>query len=185
MAPRFLPGMARWAAFAAAAALGACQTPGVPHPNAPDFVPARGSRLILNQPLTIPAHQAHVDVQDGAPKDSDKINRYYPYCRFESWRLKSTPQRIAPDTFTVTRAGLQEEANAGARVRLAAAGVLWAGDPSFVVYATSMRLRSLKQPDVYRLVCAQWAVTGPDAPTYLSLDEIRRALGGVATLELP
>lgn len=167
------------------AVLAACQGAGPPRPDAPDFVPPRGSRLVLNTPLTIPAREAHVYIQDGAPIAFDKLNPYYPYCRLESWRVSARPQHIAPDTFTVTRAGLQHEARAAASARPVAAGLLFAGDPSFIVYATSMRLRSLTQPDVYRLVCAQWVVTGPEPPNYLSLNAIRRALGGVATLELP
>ena len=57
------------------------------------------------------------------------------------------------------------------------------GDGASVrTFATRLRLRSAKQPDVYLLSCGQWAY--PAEGQHVSIREIRGVLGKIFTMQL-
>jgi hypothetical protein len=53
---------------------------------------------------------------------------------------------------------------------------------SLQTYSTRMMLRSTRQPGVFRLSCGQTAL--PHEGQHVSINEMRKALGGIFTLEL-
>ena len=153
----------------------------------PYFVVPRDSRLALTQALTIPAEEVSVYLQDGRLLPFAEVNKYYPHCKFEVYTRGATTRTVAPDKFVVTRS-LQEEslsAAAGmrhyARLRMAVTGDQPGGAP-LRSFTTRLYLRSAKQPDVYRLSCAQWGY--PPFDRHVTIEEIRRALGEVITLQV-
>jgi hypothetical protein len=53
---------------------------------------------------------------------------------------------------------------------------------SLQTYSTRMTLRSARQPEVFRLSCGQAAL--PHEGQHVSINEMRKALGGIFTLDL-
>jgi hypothetical protein len=164
--------------------LSACQTSAILDEDSPLRPPPPGSRLILNQSISIPAHSAHVVLQGGRVVSGKDINRYHPNCRLEVQKVRDTSQVLQPDEFVVLRSR-QESRTAGLEQRLHVAGPFHggAGGPSFVMYQTIFELQSVKQPQVRWMTCEQWG--DPAIGQHLTPREIRNALGDVMRLELP
>jgi len=59
--------------------------------------------LVLEEPLMIPPHRAHVKFQRG--RKVQGVNRYDPWCELETNAVSEKPQRIAPGRFRVGRIG--------------------------------------------------------------------------------
>ena len=171
-------------------ALTACHTTYDGNENSPYYVVPPGSRLALNQTLTIPAEQVGVWLQDGRVIAPNDTRMYYPHCKFESRRRLPTAQTIAPDEFIVTRitrALMHSVRIPAASDRLLAAfgfGINIGGDgPSVQTFATRMDLGSDRQPDVMRLTCGQWGY--PYDGRHVTIAEIRGALGILFDLRVP
>jgi len=176
--------------FAAALLLSACQTSYEGNEDSPYYQIPVGSKLILRQEVTIPPHVAGVYLQDGEIKPFSLVNKYYPHCRFEVWKLRDAPQAIKPDEFTITKVTqeMTDSVSAG-NVRLADVSIgigMQVGHrddgASMEIYVTRLNLRSPTQPDVFRLSCGQWAY--PPTAQHVTISEIRKALGDVFTLSL-
>lgn len=178
-------------ALAAALALPACQTSFEDNENSPYYVLPPGTRLILNQTLTIPAEQVAVWLQDGRVVPANDANMYYPHCKLELRRRLATVQTVAPDEFVVTRVtrSLLHSVHAPATGKrwLVAAGFginLGGGDgPSIQTFATRMDLGSDRQPEVLRLTCGQWGY--PHEGRHVNIGEIRGALRTIFALRIP
>lgn len=176
---------------ALAIALCGCQTPSyVGDENSPYYLVPPGSRLILQKALTIPADQLATYIQNGQVLPNNQVQRIYPFCKFELSRLANTARSVQPDEMVVTKTirSIDPWASALAAPVLVAQNVLgFMVDPytrpSIQAFSTRMDLRSSKQPDIFRLTCAQWGYPGADR--HLSISEIRRTLGDVFTLRLP
>ncbi len=136
--------------------------------NSPYYVAPLGSRVTLQQPLSIDADKLAVFIQDGRVQPFSQIRQYYPHCKFELYTMSHESRTVAPDEFTVIRV-VQEEADSAqaddvlsARAGSSARALLDNdGGPSVRAYVTRLYLRSPKQPDVYRLNCAQWGYPLP------------------------
>ena len=171
--------------------LAACQTTYIGNEDSPAYVVPTGSRAILNRALTIPPDRAGVYLQDGQVVAPGQIRSYYPHCKLEARRPLGAAQTVNPDEFVITRvsrvwanavdAGTVLYADASRALRMRASSDQDSG-PSIRAFVTNMDLRSDKQPDVSRLVCAQWGY--PHEDRHVTLKEIRRALGDVITLRL-
>jgi hypothetical protein len=123
-----------------------------------------GSRLILHQPLNIPAGKAHVVIVPGksaAAADVEAVN-----CQLEVRTLG--PGSVQPDTFDITRAEISRE---------------WITTPSIMRFYRVLHLQSARQPDVLKLMCEDW--DGPMLGRNISVPEMRAALADVITLEFP
>lgn len=165
--------------------LSSCQTSAVLDEDSPLRPPPPGSRLILNQAISIPAHSAHVVLQGGRVVSDKNINHYHPNCRLEVQKLSDSPQTLQPDEFVVRRAR-QETRTAwhGDQPRFARRVSSDSnGGPSFFMYQTIFELQSVRQPQVRWMTCEQWG--DPAIGQHLTLREIRKALGDVMRLELP
>jgi len=170
------------------ALLAACQTMSYQgNERSPYFVVPNDSRVVLTQQLTIAAEEVAVYTQDGRVLPFAEVNKYHPHCKFELYTRRNATRTVAPDEFVVTRALQEETASAAAgalryaRLRLAVIGDEPGGAP-LRSFTTRMYLHSDKQPDVYRLSCAQWGY--PPFDRHVTIEEIRRALGGVITLQV-
>jgi hypothetical protein len=126
-------------------------------------IPA-GSKLIMNQPLNIPAGRAHVVIQPG--RSGAGANEYAVNCQFEVRTLG--PVKVQPDTFDITWAELSRE---------------WVSPPNIMRFYRIFHLQSAAQPDVLKLMCQDW--DGPLLGRNISIPEMRAALGDVITLEFP
>lgn len=172
-----------------AALLVACQTSAYEgNENSPFYPVPAGSTLTLTRHLTIPAEQVAVFLQGGEVVASGGINQYYPHCKFELQRRLDKAQTVQPDSFEITKV-VQEIGHSVALDGLQLAGVSVGiginigsrGDgASLQTWSTRMTLRSARQPGVFRLSCGQTAL--PHEGQHVSINEMRKALGGVFTL---
>jgi hypothetical protein len=174
-----------------AALLVACQTSAYEgNENSPFYLVPAGSTLTLTRSLTIPANQVAVFLQGGEVVASGGINQYYPHCKFELQRRLDAAQTVQADSFEITKV-VQEIGHSVALDGLQLAGVSIGiginigsrGDgASLQTYSTRMTLRSARQPEVFRLSCGQAAL--PHEGQHVSINEMRKALGGIFTLDL-
>jgi hypothetical protein len=180
-----------------ATGLSACATPAGP----PSYLAYQrvhaGARLILNQPVQIPAGTAHVTVQGGSVgRGAEEMS---PYCLFEVSTLSEATRTVEPDAFTITRVDRSISPSSdwgqGAPFAVASLGIgigigtggWWPGSsPTQLFYKTRFWLRSTRQPDVRQLTC-QWdqmTASGAAFARHLTVEEVRQALGATFTLEL-
>lgn len=149
--------------------------------NSPFFSPPAGSQLRLTRPLTIPANDAGVFIQNGqAQYSSWHLNKYYPNCDFEVYTRADHERIIEPDTFTVKRTVRETE-----HVSLTpatVAGLDFGAGPPTENYMTVLYLHSDKQADVFRMTCQHWQ--DPSHGDHLTIKQIRQALGDLFILEL-
>lgn len=176
-----------------AALLVACQTSAYEgNENSPFYLVPAGSTVTLTRNLTVPAEQVAVFLQGGEVVASGGINQYYPHCKFELQRRLDKAQTVQPDSFEITKVvqeighsvaldGVQfAEVSVGFGIHISANGD---GDgASLQTWSTRMTLRSARQPEVFRLSCGQAAL--PPEGRHVSINEMRKALGGVLTLEV-
>jgi hypothetical protein len=176
---------------ALAIALCGCQTTSdFGNENSPYYVVPAGSRLILERELTIPPEQLAVYVQDGRVLRSGEVRHDRPFCKFELHRLAPNARTVSPDDIVVVRASQQIHSNPVARGEPVLVADNAFGDmveslvaPPIHSFATRMDLRSEKQPDIFRLTCAQWGERR--FGRHVTISEMRRTLAGVFTLRLP
>ena len=126
-----------------------------------------GSRLILNQPLSIPANTAHVRLQSGEIRSAGAIKQYYPNCNLRLRTRKNAPQTVEPDEFVISKVVYGNDVVASDNVKR---------------YYTEMQLRSEKQPDVFMLACQQW--NKPPDSSYVTVDQIGVVLSEMFTMQL-
>ena len=157
--------------------LSGCELQPVTDSNSPFYSVPEGSRLILNQQLTIPAGQARIFIQNQQLYNNvNLIDQYHPYCEFEVKTLSQSLQQIQPDDFIIYRV-VDEETQAAREPVLYASLKLSDIAPLLVAYNTTFYLKSAKQPDVLRLNCLHW--DDLNANRYLSFTEISSTLGKV------
>lgn len=140
------------------------------------------TRLTLNRALTFAADRSAVFMQGGKLTTFAALNAYAPHCKFELHDPAPEPRTVNPDTFAIV--GLREEIYLsqwppGRRTQIADSSM-----PSYFVYATVMRLNSVQQPQAFQLTCQHWEPGDSATPRYLTLDEMRQALGDIATLQV-
>jgi hypothetical protein len=168
-----------------AALLWGCSSTGNYGQESPYYRYPGENRLVLNHALEIPANWATARLQAGRVVPFGHVQEHAPHCIFEINTVSEMPQRVEPDTFTIVRVGWQISPIA-ARSGFVPA-FFYADEGSFtqMFYKTIFTLRSERQPGVRQLTCQsdQYAA-GIAIPRYLSVPEIRQALGGIFTLEL-
>jgi len=181
---------ARTAVVGAALFVTGCQTVSYQgNENSPYYVVPADSRLVLEHELTISGDHAAAYIQGGQVRSYRDVNPYYPYCKFEVRTRQDTAQTIQPDDFAVTRAFQEtpptvqnEPQRFDGRARLVRVSAQDSEGVSATVFATTMWLRSDRQPDVSRMTCAQWGY--PPLDGHLSIAQIRKTLAGLFTLKI-
>ena len=163
--------------------LSACQSWHEPSETSPYYAIPVGSKLVLNQPVTIPAGTASVYIQRGQIVPYNGRDTYYANCKFEVETIRSAAYTVQPDEFVVSKVRQRIELN-----RHFEPGTLVAqtgdssGDVTSKYYARLFYLESTKQPDVLRMVCGRWDYRA--FSNHLTIQEIRSALGDMFTLRL-
>lgn len=142
--------------------LSGCQTTRSNDPDSIWFRVPPGSRLVLNQPLEIPAERAHLMLQNGtaATVSSD----FDVSCRFEVVDLG--PRTIQPDTF---------------EVHSMSSGREWINHPHTMRFYKVIRLQSDTQADIMPMKCSY-----EDDPRFgrpVTMTQIQQALGSIFTFE--
>ncbi len=174
----------RWAALLLAClGLSACQgwlAPAAVN-SEPYYAVPVGSQLILNRRLVVTDDDDRIHFQDGRVLPYRLVNiarKYDPNCVLIVRAVGEYNHVISPDTFTIRRVRLLDDyaVMASAAPLLADGGGL-----SYQDYATVMYLHSPRQPQVDRLVCKHYQ--DPTDGAFLSLSQIREALGDIFTLK--
>ena len=160
-------------------------TPYIPGPLAYEVVKP-GSKLILNQPLTIQPDKAGVRIQFGEVVNRDNaINSWRANCRFEVYKPLPTAQIIQPEEFTITRVSTYELLVAAEHIKLAALSLsvgMADGGPNAEEMTTTFHLQSQTQPEVKQLYCQHYEKV--DDSRHLMLDEIQQTVGNIFEFQL-
>ena len=139
-----------------------CQTTATTNVNSAWFKIRPGSKLVLNQPVEIPAGEAHIKLQNG--QLSGGVDEYTVNCSFEIENLG--PHTVSPDTFQITDASDSQE---------------WVSQPDIMRFYKVLRLSSERQPEVLKLVCQDW--DGPLMGRPVTVGEIQKAVGAYFTFQ--
>lgn len=161
--------------------LSACERSMVRDESSPLYSIPAGSTLVLNTSLTIAPDHVSVYFQDGSQLDEQLLERYRPYCKFEIRTMQEYARQVQADSFLIESVYDSIEQVSLDGVRYAR---LWhASDmPAVYTYTTYLELVSPRQPDVLRMSCMHWESVLDD--NFLSIEQMRRAMGDVFTLEL-
>lgn len=167
-----------------------CQAPSRYPVDSPWYQPPAGSELVLNEAVEIPPGSATLRFQFG--RIVHGVNEFETNCVFELTTVRDAPQRVAPDTFRVTRVRSGSSIHRAARP---AAGWLKArfvsddAGPIRYYYQTEMFLHSERQPQVLMMTCQHAWDTGGFSNLALqrppTVAEMRQAFGAYFTLRLP
>jgi len=178
-----------FAAFCCVTLITACQTlSDKGNENSPYYVMPPDSRAVLHRELQIPGDDVSVFIQDGRVMPFSEVRKYYPHCKFELYTRRTEARAVMPDDFRVTRTVREEAHSAGsgllqlARLSFGIFADFDNGGPTLIAFVTRMYLRSEKQPDIFRLTCAQWGHLPDDG--HVTIAEMRRALGELITLHI-
>jgi hypothetical protein len=144
-------------------------------------VPLR-STFTLHTEITIQPDNTSVYLQFGNIEPVGNIDFYKPHCKFELYTISEQARQVRPDTFTVTRIVDQSEDVSLEWPRYAAMAMGAYDGPVHLTFSTTMYLDSKMQPDVFRMTCKRW--DWPATGEYLSINEMRQALGDYFTLTL-
>jgi hypothetical protein len=159
--------------------------------NAPDpLAQADRGRLVLNEALTIPPNAATARLQYGKVVAFNAVQEHDPFCVFEIDTVAPDPQTVSPASFAIIRVNRSVETFAGLPAfpgfqTLRVGFGDHDGRPSHLYYKTQFRLHDPGQ-GVRALTCmSNQMAPGIPVMRHLSLAEIRQALGGILSLELP
>ena len=144
-----------------AALLAGCQTTRSTNPDSIWYELPKGSKLVLNQDLEIPAGQAHTIVQNARAGTS--AYELEVSCRFEVKQLG--PRTIHPDSFLITEVSQ---------------GRQWVNEPSTMLFYKDLHLQSEQQQDILPMRCGY--TYDPLLGVPLTIEQIRETLGSVFTV---
>lgn len=172
--------------FLLALGLWSCDTPRGFGPETPYYHFQAGSRLVLTRTLEIPANWATVRLQHGKAVAFGHVQEHQPHCILEIDTVRAEPQRVEADEFAIVKAVRSESTLAARPMVFIRTAFADADRPAQMFYKTIFTLHSRRQPGVLRMTCQsdQYAA-GVGIPRHLTVGEIRQALGGLFTLELP
>jgi hypothetical protein len=149
-----------------------------------------GSVLTLHRPLELPGAGDFLYIQAGETLRLRDVQALEPHCYLETRSVPPPGYRVEPNRFTVTRVTRQTFYSglppAGGLLRVGNEG--GDGSPTALYYISHFWLEPEKPTDVYRLTCQVDRLTvsaPPLAGTYVSAEEVRAALGGLFSLDLP
>ncbi len=165
----------------------ACSQQNVKNVDSAFYAVPVGSSLSLNQDVTIAANQVAVYMQNGQIMKEADVDKYYPNCKFELYKISESPRVVMVDTFEVIKvvddieaSFVSERVYVASRESTLAFGLL--GRSQVLNYVTLIYLRSEKQKDVFRISCQHWEDTLDDM--HLSINQMRTAMGNIFTLSV-
>jgi len=160
--------------------LSACSQQIINKENSDLYTIPLGSIFVLHQPLLVTAYHARAYIQYGQLKSEKQVDEYYPHCEVELNHVKPVPQHIFPNRFKVIRV-LDDEYEAQRHVLFASLMPVDDG-PIFVGFASEYYVQAEKASDVFKITCLHWDDANEER--YLTVSEIRQALGSVMSLIL-
>jgi len=174
--------------------LGACQYNNYVYEtpyDEPWRVPKKGTIIELKQGLTFSPGSSRVYIQDGEVSNRRGIDDYRPWCQFYLYESKDDMKHrrtIEPDQFTVINASQRVDYVLAKPLEVAAVGFgspyMYARDEAGAqTLATTMKLKSAKQPQVHELKCA--VSDDMRRENFVSVNKIQATLGEIAHLQLP
>jgi hypothetical protein len=173
-------------------ALGACSTLESPNPASPYYAYPPGWVVRLNQPLQIDPDSATVRLQYGRIVPRNSVQEQDPFCIVEVNTVGATAQFLQPGRFEVVRvthsiSTLSATASPFVNPGYRKVGFGGGDSPTFMYFITEFQLRDPDQPNLRSMRCAwnQMAPGNRSLMRYLTLDEIRSALGDWITLIPP
>jgi len=141
-----------------------------------------GSKFVLNQKIEIKPNLGRTFMQYGKIKNEKDIDIYYPHCSITVNSIQEQAQIISPTTFEIIKI-VDDEEYAQNRLLFASTNLKLVSDGPLITGLVSYYyLKSADEPDVRSLECTQWDSLYEN--NYLSISEVRQALGDVFTLEL-
>jgi hypothetical protein len=177
--------------------LAGCQSPQVRDEASPNFLPPKGTLVILHDDMQIPSQSARVFLQRGRLIGYYGLDRYYPWCAFEVNDVSDSTQILRANTFEIYRVYIRTEQvveNTNTQLAKLTVGAHQAwhfivdgnggGGPTTVTKVIVMWMNSPTQSNIRKLTCGGSEENEALARTP-SVMQIRGALGNVATLELP
>ena len=141
-----------------------------------------GSKLILNQKITIAANQGRTFFQNGKELKNKDVDIYYPHCSITTHKIVNSERVIHADSFEIYKIIDDEEY---AQRNVYYASIFFMADnygPSITGLVSYYYLRSKAKQDIRTLECLQW--NSPGDNKYLSINEVKIALGNIFTLQL-
>ncbi len=156
------------------------------------FLPGPDARVVVSQALHLEPRQLRAYFQGGRQLPHAQVNPHYPNCHLEFDRIGDMERTIPPGRYAVVRTERRHAPLASLEpVRVAALGLplemaMWQGGGSPTInFETRFHLKPIEggAQDIRSLNCAQWGEPG-SVDTYPTHEEIERALGAAARLEL-
>ena len=139
-----------------------CQTSRSNDPDSIWFKVPPDSRLVLNQPLEIPAERAHLMLQHGTAATA--AGEYDVACRFEVENLG--PRTIQPEAFVIHSMSSGRE---------------WVNQPYNMRFYKVIRLQSATLTDIMPMKCGY--TDDPRMGRPVTVIQIQEALGNIFTFE--
>ncbi|MEA3411422.1 MAG: hypothetical protein U9R74_07770 [Pseudomonadota bacterium] len=162
-----------------------CQT-APPSQSSPYYRIPTGSLVTVHESLPVPTGSSRVYLQGGKVVDVNAVSRFYPSCSFKVMGPLDAKRAIEAGVFEVSGFsqfrrpfGLDADGRGIQVASMAWGGMFDRGRE--IVYITVMNLKSPQQTDVHDLTCK---VTSDPLGTFVTLEEIRQALGPVASFEI-
>lgn len=152
------------------------------------YLPPKGSTIVLNQALETGFGSAKAYIQFGKPVSGNELRAYFPACYFYLDTVNQAgTQTIQPAQFTVKNSANYDQQGMSAapnRWQLAAGDLngLQLAQGEAIFRMSNMNLESNPQK-VLSLTCYIQYSYGTAITPYLHLDEIDKVLGSVATIE--
>jgi hypothetical protein len=154
---------------------------------------AAGSRLVLNQPIEIPAHTATVYFQGGRVVSPADLDEYYPHCLLLSRVVAEQSQAVPPGEFVVRRAFPYEEEHsragsepvhlAGLGIGIGVGGTAGGGARTSYYFTTRFELTSTSFPDAMYFECRH--ISDYAIGEHIREDEFSQVVGGLWNLRPP
>jgi hypothetical protein len=163
----------------------ACETAykdGVPNERSSWFQVPPGSKLVLHRRLDVPPFQHAAYLQQGRLLPWYDVNLHAPYCALGLQGNREAARSVDPGEFVVRRVSLQSLFMLAAGPLMRVARDRNDDGMTYEVVATVMELSSGEQAEVRSLTCASWGL--PQGRSYLTVEQIRGALGSYVTLNL-
>jgi hypothetical protein len=165
----------------------ALSTPGLAHAideNSPFVTVPAGTRLTLKSPLPVRAGQTRLYLQQGLILPPDDVDVTVPYCWLGLARAPAADSKLQPNVFTVARVddGTTDAEDSELPLPTTPDGEQPL-DTADVLYRTVLFVRSSAQPALDTVTCEQ--LDDVRLGQYLSISDIRIALGALFSLQLP
>ncbi|HKJ95827.1 MAG TPA: hypothetical protein VKA32_09395 [Gammaproteobacteria bacterium] len=149
---------------------------------APYTVP-EGSTLTLRKSVELPAGPFSIWIQDGRYA-LRAVDDYRPFCKLHGKTSSTSGVTLQPTRFRIVEVRYRYDiAAARGAVRVASLALRESGDDELTMIQTQMKLHSDEPTPLDTVTCMKRGFVRRDS--FLSVEDIRTALGDYFTLDLP